>query len=498
MENSPMELAQRFPKARELMTRLANRELDPLKLETHQAALLLEFKTHDEIQFKLMERDLTQSVTRDLRAALRQAKRSQAEADTNAAKVLRLVEAEVPAETQTYTIGNHRCPQPPDVTVAGGVLMHGEELDRMAEGLIGVAEVFEERTEQSSGAISVRVAWEHRGRTRSAILGTGQVLSSRKLVETLSPVCPLVHSENAKHLVKLFAHQIANLDPSGTFARKCGWADGGFACPTWTQVELEQPHAVEVAPLPSDNVATLSDGYRRKGTWEGYLQALDLLPNHPAAWAALYASVASPLLTPAEVNVGAFVSLVGQSGCGKTQLLRLAAASWGDPGRLALSFDSTLAGLEKSAAFASGTALCLDETQVASSVGSDAGVVNSVVYAIANGRSRNRKTESATTFSVIALATGERSLHSFGLKEGSQNRVLEMSLRPGERYFFETRSQCDRIKSLINQNYGHLGPRVAEVVAGMSWADVAGSISERAERFNLESTGGSTRWLCCS
>ena len=79
----------------------------------------------------------------------------------------------------------------------------------------------------------------------------------------------------------------------------------------------------------------------------------------------LAASFASPLL---EV-LGAlpfFVHLWGvDSGTGKTVALMLAASVWGDPavGAYIKTFDATVVGHEKTAAFLNHLPLCLDELQ---------------------------------------------------------------------------------------------------------------------------------------
>ena len=81
----------------------------------------------------------------------------------------------------------------------------------------------------------------------------------------------------------------------------------------------------------------------------------------------LAASFASVLLEPLGC-LPFFVHLWGvDSGTGKTVALMVAASVWGDPaiGNYVKTFDGTVVGLEKTAAFLNELPLCLDELQLA-------------------------------------------------------------------------------------------------------------------------------------
>ena len=81
----------------------------------------------------------------------------------------------------------------------------------------------------------------------------------------------------------------------------------------------------------------------------------------------LAASFASVLLEPLNC-LPFFVHLWGvDSGTGKTVALMVAASVWGDPavGSYIKTFDGTVVGQEKTAAFLNNLPLCLDELQLA-------------------------------------------------------------------------------------------------------------------------------------
>lgn len=116
------------------------------------------------------------------------------------------------------------------------------------------------------------------------------------------------------------------------------------------------------------NFKTMFHAVRAEGSREEWERvALECRGMSTTARIILAASFASVLLEP----LGAlpfFVHLWGvDSGTGKTVALMLAASVWADPvmGAYVKTFDATVVGSEKTAAFLNHLPLCLDELQLA-------------------------------------------------------------------------------------------------------------------------------------
>ena len=131
---------------------------------------------------------------------------------------------------------------------------------------------------------------------------------------------------------------------------------------------------------------------RAKGSEAAWLETARAVRDMSAqARILLAASFASVLLEPLGC-LPFFVHLWGvESGSGKTVALMAAASVWGDPapGAYVKTFDGTVTGLEKTAAFLSHLPLCLDELQLAKD---ERGRTCFDVYRLAQGVGRTRGT----------------------------------------------------------------------------------------------------------
>lgn len=482
------ELAQSFPGAREVLDQLQSGSIKPHELTDTQLTQLITFEGGDELGFSRALGSLSARVKSEVKKFLKiQAKAIKAQEQASA-KTHKQILHQV-AQFETFQVGPYDAPLPDGFEFSGGSVWKGDEV--IVRQPLALVERFVEAGEglRAASDVSVRVAWvDQDGQCRTHIVSSSRVRDSRSLVSTLGRFGVLATSNNASDLVKIFAFQESLLEATGSFARNCGWNDGRFAVPSWTDDELGQPYALEVSEDPEANVTSLSKAFGRAGTWDEYKKALNMQPDNPQNWAVIYSSVASVLLDLLDVSLGACVSIYGETGTGKSQLLKLGAAAWGNPVKLALAFDSTAAGVEKNATFLNGVGLFLDETQVTDSVGRGESMVDRVVYMVANGRARGRKTEDAQEFKVLMLTTGEVSIHSFKLRPGAQNRVLEMPTpptKPGAKkgYFFDTPQQSDETERLYSENYGHLGPMFVQAVASRDRQELAREVNRRVERF---------------
>ena len=173
----------------------------------------------------------------------------------------------------------------------------------------------------------------------------------------------------------------------------------------------------------------------------------------------LAASFASPLLEPLNC-LPFFVHLWGvDSGTGKTVALMVAASVWGDPavGSYVKTFDGTVVGMEKTAAFLNNLPLCLDELQLAKD---SRGRTQFDVYKLAQGVGRTRGNRSGgvdltPTWRNCILTTGESPLVGQAAGAGAVNRVIDIECRSAQAVIKDGM----RISGAVKRNYGFAGRR---------------------------------------
>ena len=176
----------------------------------------------------------------------------------------------------------------------------------------------------------------------------------------------------------------------------------------------------------------------------------------------LAASFASVLLEPLGC-LPFFVHLWGvDSGTGKTVALMVAASVWGDPaiGNYVKTFDGTVVGLEKTAAFLNELPLCLDELQLAKD---SKGRTNFDVYKLAQGVGRTRGNRAGgvdltPTWHNCILTTGESPLTGQASGAGAVNRVIDIECKASQAVIRDGM----RVSGMVKRNYGYAGKRFVE------------------------------------
>lgn len=176
----------------------------------------------------------------------------------------------------------------------------------------------------------------------------------------------------------------------------------------------------------------------------------------------LAASFASVLLEPLNC-LPFFVHLWGvDSGTGKTVALMVAASVWGDPavGAYVKTFDGTVAGMEKTAAFLNNLPFCLDELQLAKD---SKGRTTFDVYKLAQGVGRTRSNRSGgvdltPTWRNCILTTGESPLTGTASGAGAVNRVIDIECKSAQAVIKDGM----RISGAVKRNYGFAGRKFVE------------------------------------
>ena len=176
----------------------------------------------------------------------------------------------------------------------------------------------------------------------------------------------------------------------------------------------------------------------------------------------LAASFASVLLEPLNC-LPFFVHLWGvDSGTGKTVALMVAASVWGDPavGAYVKTFDGTVVGMEKTAAFLNNLPFCLDELQLAKD---SKGRTTFDVYKLAQGVGRTRGNRSGgvdltPTWRNCILTTGESPLTGTVSGAGAVNRVIDIECKSAQAVIKDGM----RISGAVKRNYGFAGRKFVE------------------------------------
>lgn len=190
----------------------------------------------------------------------------------------------------------------------------------------------------------------------------------------------------------------------------------------------------------------------------------------------LAASFASVLLEPLNC-LPFFVHLWGvDSGTGKTVALMVAASVWGDPavGAYVKTFDGTVVGMEKTAAFLNNLPFCLDELQLAKD---SKGRTTFDVYKLAQGVGRTRGNRSGgvdltPTWRNCILTTGESPLTGTASGAGAVNRVIDIECKSAQAVIKDGM----RISGAVKRNYGFAGRKFVE---RLYQPDVIDQVSER-------------------
>lgn len=225
------------------------------------------------------------------------------------------------------------------------------------------------------------------------------------------------------------------------------------------------------------NFKAMFQTVRSRGSEAKWLEtAAEVREMSTTAKIILAASFASVLLEPLNC-LPFFVHLWGvDSGTGKTVALMVAASVWGYPavGAYVKTFDGTVVGMEKTAAFLNNLPFCLDELQLAKD---SKGRTTFDVYKLAQGVGRTRGNRAGgvdltPTWRNCILTTGESPLTGTASGAGAVNRVIDIECKSAQAVIRDGM----RISGAVKRNYGFAGRKFVERLYQPSVID---QVSER-------------------
>lgn len=276
-----------------------------------------------------------------------------------------------------------------------------------------------------------------------------QLASAQKIIG-LSRQGIAVNSENAKEVVRYMGSlESLNYDslPRQDSVSHMGWLSDGQFMPYVKDVSYDGD---------SPEFLRMYDEFKPTGdrqTWLDCAKSIRAADSVPAR-IALAASFAAPLV---QILGGLpfFVHFWGETGCGKTVALMLAASVWGNPdvGRYIKTFSGTKVSMELYAAFCCNLPILFDELQVIS----DRKTFDDIVYMLCEGVSKGRGAKEGglqvqKRWSSCIITTGEMPITQGNSGGGAVARIVEVNFG-GIPLFSDARGTAN----LLKEHYGFAG-----------------------------------------
>ena len=307
-----------------------------------------------------------------------------------------------------------------------------------------------------TGVEKLKLAFFKGDRRWREVVADKKLLASNNSILELANMGIAVTSENSRALV----HYISDLEnlnydliPERKSVSRLGYIESeGFS-----------PYVDGLIFDGDANFRHIFESIRSAGKRREWLElALSLRQGNVMARIVLAASFASVLVKPCG-SLPFFVHRWGgESGTGKTVALMLAASVWGNPemGRYIQTFNSTVVGREKLAAFLNHLPLIVDELQLARD---GRGKLNFDVYALAEGVGRTRGNKNGgvdqtPTWQNCILTSGETPITGASSGAGAVNRVIEIECRTAHRIIEDGHATA----GVLRKNYGFAGREFVE------------------------------------
>lgn len=287
------------------------------------------------------------------------------------------------------------------------------------------------------------------------VIADKRTLAAASAIISLADVGVAVNSENAKWLVR-YLHDAENLNYDRIEERKSvgrlGWVkDYGFA-----------PYVDDLVFDGDAACKGLFESVKSSGSYETWLELARKVRQESIYGRLLMAaSFASVLVQPLNC-LPFFLHLWGGTEAGKTVGEMLAASLWADPrvGRYIQTFNSTLVGKERAAAFVGNLPLILDELQIANGQSS----FDKDIYMLSEGVGRTRGNKQGgvdltPTWANCIITNGEMPLISAASGGGAVNRIIEIECE--EALFSDPKHVADTVL----KNYGFAGKKALDWLA---------------------------------
>ena len=311
------------------------------------------------------------------------------------------------------------------------------------------------------------LVWRGASGWRSRVVERRTIVDTSKIISLSNWDAP-VSTNNTLHMVSYlseFDAENAARFPVVQSASSMGWQpDGGFLLPDMYYSSDRRTNQ-DFALTPPSGLETLSGGWKTKGTWDEWLDAMRRVEMFPYMYIATYASAAAPLLEVLHIP-GFVLDFSGETSGGKTTALRFAASVWGRPAEsyptAMYSWDATKVWIERTSGFLKNLPLILDETKRARHTR----IVRDVIYDFCQGQGRGRGSVEGTrhteSWRSILISSGEGAATSFSQDAGTRARVLSLKGKPLGDDVVVGSAASEDAQALLANTYGHLGRKMVE------------------------------------
>jgi hypothetical protein len=220
-----------------------------------------------------------------------------------------------------------------------------------------------------------------------------------------------------------------------------------------------------------DRVRSISGSFRTEGQLANWSAAANVYNSPELRMHAfcLLAMMGAPLMRGSGLDAAVLYMYSPQSGTGKSTTGLLGLSAFGEPGRMKMQAADTHNAMMMRFSLHGSTPAYIDEVTTM-----DDEQMRMLLLQVTHGQQRARlhsdaSLHDAVQWNTIVAASGNRDIHA-GLaaaanNEGAQMRVLQVTLPPTAT--FSRTNAGARISALIDSNYGHAGPMLAQEIIRM-------------------------------
>lgn len=311
----------------------------------------------------------------------------------------------------------------------------------------------ERLTNIDTGEEKLRIAFCKGDKRWREVISDKKTLASNTAILTLANMGIAVTSENSRALVR-YLSDMENLNydliPESKSISRLGYIENeGFS-----------PYVEGLIFDGQQEYRKTFESIHEKGSRKKWIQLVkEIRQGNIVARIILAASFASVLVSPCG-TLPFFVHLWGGSGTGKTVAQMLAVSVWANPekGLFFQTFNATVVGQEKLAAFLNHLPLVFDESQLLKNSKTKFNVYN---LSEGVGRTRGNKNgglDITPTWSNCIITSGEEPLTASNSAGGEVNRIIEIQCLESKKIIEDGASTAN----LLRQNYGFAGREFVE------------------------------------
>lgn len=292
-----------------------------------------------------------------------------------------------------------------------------------------------------------------------------QIASAQKIIG-LAGRNVAVNSENAREVVKYIAElENSNYDSinKGYSISHMGWLPDGQFMPYTNNVSFDGEGA-EYRKIYDD----LTTPAGSEEAWMEIAREVRSGSSVPCR-IALAAGFAAPLVKQLDA-LSFIVHFWGDSGCGKTVGLMMAASIWGNPeiGGILKLFSGTKNSIELQAAFCCNLPVLLDDLKLQDNKSNiERKGFDDIIYMLCAGANKGRATRNAELryqgkWRTCTISNSEAPILQEDSAQGTELRTIEINFKNIK--FFRTDERAREVAILLGRNYGFAGRKFIDAV----------------------------------